>query len=229
LTAIISVILVAIVASVATGVIVANRNATPGSDSVEAGFLRDMKTHHGQAVQMALTTYRRSADPEIVQLTYDMGSTQQSQVGMMMATLDLWDLPQGSTGQQMAWMGDHMAMGGLMPGMATQEQLDLLSSLPTDQADILFLQLMIVHHRGGVDMAQALLDRSDNDDVRGLAEIFLRSQEVEIETMNNMLVARGAAPVEGMTIPTTPAMPDMSGTPAMPGMGATPAAAADQD
>ncbi len=192
-------ILVMAVILASAGTALAFRSDSPDSGSVEAGFLRDMTTHHNQAVEMALIVYRRTADPELVTLSYDLATAQQSQVGMMMATLDLWDLSQTGSDASMTWMGHPTT--GLMPGMATADQIGQLQTLPRDQADVLFLQLMIVHHRAGIDMSNELLDRSGNDDARQFAETFSRTQGVEIDNMNAMLVARGQAPVDGSTVP----------------------------
>ena len=205
-------ILVVAVILASAGTALAFRSDEPDSGSVEAGFLRDMTTHHNQAVEMALIVYRRSADPDLVTLSYDLATAQQAQVGMMMATLDLWDLSQTGSDASMTWMGHPTT--GLMPGMANADQLGQLQTLPPDQADVLFLQLMIVHHRAGIDMSDELLDRSGNDDARQFAETFSRTQGVEIDNMNAMLVARGQAPVDGGTVPGMSGM-DMS-TDAMP-------------
>ena len=212
LSPIAAVILALLIILGSAGAAFAVRGGDPGSGSVEAGFLRDMVTHHNQAVEMALIVYRRTADPEIVVQSYDIATTQQSQVGMMMATLSEWDLSQTGSDAAMTWMGHPTT--GLMPGMATADQIGQLQTLPPEQADILFLQLMIVHHRAGVDMANDLLDRSDNDEARQFASAFARSQEVEIANMNDMLVARGQPPVDGSAFPSMGCMSGMDMTPA---------------
>ena len=199
LTTVVAIVLAAVIVIASAGAVLAYRDRDPDNGSVEAGFLRDMVTHHAQAVEMAMTDYRRTTDPELAVLTYDLATAQQAQIGMMMATLDLWGLPQTGDGPAMGWMG--MPTTGLMPGMATPEQLQLLQTLPPERADILLLQLMIVHHRAGIDMANAVLDRSDNGEVRRLAETFNRTQSAEVDNMNAMLVARGQPTVDGMTLP----------------------------
>ncbi len=201
-----------LVIAVSAGAVMAVRGGDPDGDSAEAGFLRDMVTHHGQAVEMSMIVHRRTAADDMVTMTYDMATTQQSQIGMMIATLDLWGLSQTGSGPVMAWMGHPTT--GLMPGMATPEQIALLRTLPPDEADILLLQLMIVHHLAGVDMANALLERSDDADARRMAERISRSQDVEIANMNAMLVARGETPYDPATAPDgvgTPAHPDHGG------------------
>jgi uncharacterized protein (DUF305 family) len=165
----------------------------PGDDSAEAGFLRDMSVHHAQAVQMALIIRDRTEDEQLKSTATDIVLTQQNQIGMMDGWLTLWDLPHSSSDPAMAWM-DH-PVDGLMPGMATQEQIDSLLTLPVDEAEVLFLQLMIHHHQGGVDMGQGYLDRGDQKDVKAFAENVKFIQTSEIGTMNQMLEARGEKPI----------------------------------
>ena len=165
----------------------------PGGDSAEAGFARDMSTHHGQAVAMALTMRDRTEDLQVFYLCTDIMLTQQNEIGMMTGWLMVWDLNTVGDDKPMAWMG--MPMDGLMPGMATPEQIEQLTTLPVTDAEILFFQLMIRHHQGGIEMAQALLARSDNNLVRGVAQQMIVIQSAEIDTMNQMLEARGQSPI----------------------------------
>lgn len=166
---------------------------TPGDGSPEAGFLRDMNVHHAQAVEMALLIRDRTDDENLNFMTTDMMLTQSTQMGIMQGFLIDWDLNQAGAAAPMAWMGH--PVDGLMPGMATPEQIEQLRTLPVAEAEVLFLQLMIRHHQGGVEMAQAVLDRTDNDQVRLLAERIVVTQDSEVGTMNAMLEARGQAPI----------------------------------
>ena len=92
----------------------------------------------------------------------------------------------------MAWMG--MPTTGLMPGMATPGDINRLRSLKGTQADGLFLSLMIPHHRGGVAMAQAVLERSQRPEVRALAQAMMKAQESEIALMQALLQRKGFPP-----------------------------------
>jgi uncharacterized protein (DUF305 family) len=49
---------------------------------------------------------------------------------------------------------------------------------------------MIEHHRGGVEMAEAVLDRSDRSEVLAVAEAIVAGQTNEIDVMNQMLIER---------------------------------------
>ncbi len=190
--------------------------ATPSDNSAEAGFARDMKTHHAQAVQMALIARDRTTDETLKFLLTDMVLTQQNQIGQMEGWLNVWGLPLGSDQPAMAWMGHSTT--GLMPGMATDAQIAQLSTLPEREMVIQFMTLMIAHHQSAVEMANAILDRTDNEVVRHLAESIIKTQQGEINVMNEYLAEYQAMP----------ASPDASGTPVASPV-ATPAATPASD
>jgi uncharacterized protein (DUF305 family) len=170
----------------------------PGASSIEAGFTRDMMVHHAQAVDMASYLYLHTDDPALRQLAIDIVLTQQAQVGQFQGWLAVWKLPLTSTTPAMSWMG--MPTNGRMPGMATPEQLAQLKTLEGTGADILFLQLMIPHHRSAVEMAEYVLQTTQQSEVRSLAEKIVATQQAEIEYMQTLLVGKGAERVPDMDI-----------------------------
>ncbi|HET8524985.1 MAG TPA: DUF305 domain-containing protein [Thermomicrobiales bacterium] len=170
---------------------------TPGTNSAEAGFARDMSVHHAQAVEMAMIARDRTDDDQLRVVATDILLTQQNQIGRMEGWLTVWDLPMTGGNGQMSWMGHHV--DGLMPGMATQEQVNELQTMPVDKMNIQFLDLMIVHHQAGVEMAQAILDRSDEPVVRDLAQSIIKTQANEIALMEEMLNRLGAPLPAGAT------------------------------
>jgi uncharacterized protein (DUF305 family) len=187
-------------AAVALGIGRDDAPATPTADSVDAGFSRDMATHHLQAVEMANVALERSTDPEVHQLAFDISATQTNQVGRMQGWLSLWGLPP-SGGDPMAWMGadaghaHDMGPGGLMPGMATEEELAELRGLSGTAFDVRFLQLMIRHHQGGREMAEYTAGHATVPAVANLARSIAETQTAETTTMTGMLTARGGIPL----------------------------------
>lgn len=168
---------------------------SPSTTSAEAGYARDMQTHHDQGVEMAMTIRDRTDDEAVRSLAYDIATTQAHQSGQLYGWLTQWNLPQA--GVPMAWMaGEHGHEGGAdgaaMPGMATPADLEELRAAGGDDAERLFLTLMIAHHRGAVEMSQALLERSDNATARTFAENVVTSQRAETQLMERMLAERFA-------------------------------------
>lgn len=161
----------------------------PGKDSVEVGFARDMITHHAQAVDLATLVRDRTEDPDMRLIALDMILTQQAQIGQMQGWLNVWGHPLASTTPAMTWMG--MPTSGLMPGMAAPEQINQLRGLKGTEADGLFLQLMIAHHRSAVEMGSSILKSSKNPVVLALAQSIVASQASEISMMEEMLMKKG--------------------------------------
>lgn len=167
------------------GVVAVEGGRPPTDTSLEAGFARDMMVHHDQAVTMAMLIRDRTEDPVLRSVATDMVLTQQNQIGQMFGWLNVWGLPATGTQSAMDWMGHPTT--GLMPGMATPEQIGELASLTGTEADIAFLKLMILHHQAAIPMAQFALDHSDVPAVRDLARQILAAQEIEIANMQTML------------------------------------------
>ncbi|MGA5312600.1 DUF305 domain-containing protein [Streptomyces pseudogriseolus] len=169
----------------------------PAADSADAGFARDMAVHHQQAVEMSYVVRDRTDDEEVRRLAYDIAQTQANQRGMLLGWLDLWELPKVSAGPPMSWMGmGDMATGedgALMPGMATDAEMARLGRLNGRQAEVFYLQLMTVHHRGGVHMAEGCVRACEVEAGRRLARGMVEGQQSEIRLMADMLRARGAA------------------------------------
>jgi uncharacterized protein (DUF305 family) len=204
LLAVIAVGLVALGGGLAVGLGI-GRTDPPASDSVDAGFARDMSTHHQQAVEMANLALARTDDPEVRQLAFDISATQTNQVGRMQGWLSLWGLPR-TDGEVMAWMAgrmdgamDHAGHGAedaaLMPGMATEAELAELRQLSGTPFDVRFLQLMARHHQGGREMAEYARDHATVPAVRRLAESIAETQAAETTTIVTMLEERGGTPL----------------------------------
>lgn len=84
--------------------------------------------------------------------------------------------------------------GALMPGMATRTELDRLRKADGKQAEILYLQLMTDHHKGGVAMARGCAGLCTVKAERRLAKGMVEAQRSELDAMAQMLAARGAEP-----------------------------------
>jgi uncharacterized protein (DUF305 family) len=165
--------------------------ATPETSSAEAGFARDMQVHHTQGVELAMIVRDRTDDADMRRMAYDMATTQGHQAGQLYGWLSVWGLSQLGRQPPMAWMGHAgHGMNALMPGMATPAQVAELSAASGVEAERIFLTLMIAHHRGALEMSQAVLDRSKEPVVLAFARAVLASQQSEIDLMTMMLKER---------------------------------------
>ena len=177
----------------------------PGADSAEAGFSRDMQVHHAQAIQMAMEIYQKTADDELRILAYDIATGQAGQRGEMYDWLVQWGLSQ-SGGPMMQWMdaspagsGHAMPDGAAMTeeeariamGMASAEEISALEGATGQQADCLFLGLLIRHHEGAIPMAEALIELGSDSRALTVAENIKNGQTAEIDAMKSMRARMG--------------------------------------
>ncbi|MGW8887072.1 DUF305 domain-containing protein [Streptomyces sp. NPDC055749] len=192
-------------------------HSAPSARSADAGFARDMAVHHQQAVEMSFIVRDRTRDEDVRRLAYDIANTQANQRGMLLGWLELWELPKTSPDGQppMHWMAEgHSGHGGhdmggtagadgsgftardgaFMPGMATRTELDRLRAADGKQAEILYLQLMTDHHKGGVDMARGCAELCTVKVEKRLAQGMVDAQRSELDLMDGMLKDRGAKP-----------------------------------
>ncbi|WP_025134518.1 DUF305 domain-containing protein [Leucobacter sp. PH1c] len=203
--------LVLVASALMIGRVTATPDPVPSTRSAEAGFARDMQTHHDQAVEMSIMVRDRTDDEAVRLLAYDILTSQARQSGQMYGWLAVWGLPPAAPEPAMTWMhrpipGEGGAHAGheaeaevdpavvpaTMPGMATREQLAELGSLSGRAAERRFLELMIAHHEGGVDMAEAVVARSSLPVVTDLARSMVAAQRSEIQLMQDMLAEREA-------------------------------------
>jgi len=173
------------------------RPGTPGDDSADAGFARDMSTHHAQAVEMGMIAFQKASLPEVRTLGGDIALTQKGQIGVMSTWLKDWGLDVNTTRPPMSWMPNGQAelVNNLMPGMATREEVAKLNSATGKQVDILFCQYMLRHHLGGIHMVDDVLAQNPRPEVRDLAQTMKQNQTAEVSVLRTLLTQLGAQPL----------------------------------
>lgn len=143
-------------------------------------FAQMMVPHHEQALEMSRIVLAEKGVPEDVQtLAQQIEAAQAPEITRMQDMLAAWGV---TDAQHM----DHSGHGG-MEGMLTEEQLQALRDAEGPEAARLFLEGMIEHHQGAVDMAKTQLDDGQNPQARALAEDVIAAQEREIAQMEDML------------------------------------------
>lgn len=184
-------------------------DSMPAADSVDVGFAQDMSVHHNQAIDMSSIALTNASDPLVRNLAFDMLTSQQNQVGQMQGWLALWDrAPVGADGY-MGWMsaddhGHSMSMSAdtaesgsvaAMPGMASTEELAALRQATGPDVDVMFLQLMLRHHQGGLSMMEYAADHAETPALVRLAQSMISTQQSEATLMTQMLAEKGAEPL----------------------------------
>jgi len=166
----------------------------PAIDPIDSGFARSMLLHHAQAIQMSMMM-RDAASPEIQALAQSIIMKQTREMGVMEGWLTAWNEPVMLDGPPMAWVENatnvrHLddqlyqaqckADGGAMAGVATPEQLEELKNATGTEKEIIFLELMLAHHRAAIPMAWFANRNGESSLVKALASSMIREQGMEI-------------------------------------------------
>jgi uncharacterized protein (DUF305 family) len=168
--------------------------AASTANPADVKFVTGMIHHHAQAILMAGWAESHKARPDVLVLCERIVNAQQDEIKLMQYWLREHGqpVPDGKyayhPGMQMEGMdmGDHK----MMPGMLTQEQLEALDKARGPEFDRLFLEGMIGHHQGALDMVNELLaspGAAQDDVIYKMSSDVYADQSTEIERMGKML------------------------------------------
>lgn len=158
-------------------------DAQPGQaphNADDITFARDMMPHHKQALELVDLARDRSSDPALLELASSIAAAQGPEMDQLSGMLRSW-------GQDPEAGMDHEGHGMAMPGMVDDATMQRLESLRGREFDTLWLESMISHHQGAVEMAKAEVANGDNPQAKELAQHIIEAQEAEIAQMKQML------------------------------------------
>ena len=159
-------------------------------------FAQMMIPHHQQAIMMSEHELAVGADPAVKDLAGKIKQAQGPEIQTMQGWLGVWQAPAmpGGTpgGMPPGGMMGHEGHGGQQMqghggGMMTPQQMGEFQQARGQQADHLFLQMMIQHHQGAVDMARSQQQQGQAPEAKQLATSIVDSQQAEIAQMQHML------------------------------------------
>ncbi|MEJ6490800.1 DUF305 domain-containing protein [Leucobacter sp. USCH14] len=148
-------------------------------NDADVSFAMGMMMHHQQAIEMSDTLLAKDdVDAEVTGLAEDIKAAQTPEIETMNQWLEAW--------------GQDTDMGGMdhSDGMMSEEDMTALEEADGETASTLFLEQMIVHHEGALDMAQTELREGENPDALALAQKIVDDQKAEIAQMEDMLTQR---------------------------------------
>jgi len=173
----------------AAGYALFTRDDSPGAGSGDVGFLQDMRLHHDNAVAMALIYVEQPAEGQDAALRTIAGEIllgQQIENGVIVQLLRNYHQAEANqSGVTMAWMGTPTP-AAKMPGIVDDDALRALQAARGKDADLIFTQLMIGHHQGGLHMADFAASQAHERDVRALASTMAHSQRDEIAELQRI-------------------------------------------
>jgi uncharacterized protein (DUF305 family) len=144
-------------------------------DAAAVMFAQMMIPHHEQAVALSNIALEISDNPEVRDLATRIKSAQAPEIDQMKTWIDSVGLP------DMNHMMD-------MPGFVDDAQFAAIKELAGNSFDLLFLELMIAHHQGAIEMVSDIANNKTAE-VKALGEEIVASQTAEIAEMQALLGA----------------------------------------
>lgn len=167
----------------------ASATAAEGENNdADVMFAQMMIPHHAQAIEMSdMIMAKDDVDQEVLDLAAQIKDAQGPEIAQMTGWLEGW-------GAEVPEMG--MGMGGVdmgsgsRGGMMSEEDMQALEDAEGAQAATLFLEQMVQHHTGAIEMAQAQVENGQNSEAIELAESIIDSQQEEIMVMEDLLATQ---------------------------------------
>lgn len=150
---------------------------TGDANDADAMFASMMIVHHDQAVEMSdIVLAKDDVDPRVSDLAERIKAAQGPEIEQLQGWLDDWGVDADDAGEM-----DHG------DGMMSDDDLAALEAAPGPDASKLFLEQMILHHEGAVEMAEAQIADGENADAVALAQDIVDAQTAEISEMKDIL------------------------------------------
>ncbi len=158
---------------------------TTEHNAADVEFTQMMIVHHEGALEMAELAVDRASTDDIRALAERIAAAQGPEIELMSGWLQTWD-------EELPAEAEHGGMdhGGMdMDGMDQDEAMATLADLEGVEFDRKFLELMVAHHRGAIEMAQTQIAEGADPDALALARTIRDDQNVEVTEMENLLRA----------------------------------------
>ena len=153
-------------------------------NDADVAFATEMIPHHADALVMVDMTQGRDLSPELAQLTEDIRAAQAPEIERMVDWLTAWKIEVPETSRDHVNSHDMGDMGDM--GMDADD-MSMLEAADSTAFETMWLEMMIDHHEGAIEMAEEEKANGLFPDARALAESIETSQTAEIELMEEML------------------------------------------
>jgi uncharacterized protein (DUF305 family) len=155
-------------------------------NDADVTFAQGMIPHHEQAVEMAQMATEQAAGVEVKSLAEEIEAAQGPEIEQLKEWLQAWgeDTPSESMGHDDMGHGDESSS---MAGMMTEEDMAMLSEVSGAEFDRMWLQMMIQHHEGAVQMAETEVTDGEHAGAVEMANRIIETQEAEISQMEKLL------------------------------------------
>ena len=169
----------------------AGQQVSADHNEADIAFAQGMIPHHRQAVDMANLAADRAESDQVKQLATAIQQAQGPEIQQLQGFLAAWGAPESGGMPNMSQEHNMpgMEQNGMsgMSGMMSDQQMQQLEQASGVEFDRMWLQMMIAHHEGAVQMAQTELRDGRNPEAKALAQTIIDAQQSEITQMQEML------------------------------------------
>jgi len=156
--------------------------ASSGFNDADVMFARMMIPHHEQAIEMADIALdpTSGASQEVKDMATQIKGAQDPEIAQMTQLLKSW-------GKSLEMDSGGMDHSSMMDGMLSTEEMAAFATLSGTKFDVAWIEGMIAHHEGAIDMADGVVSDGKNADITQLGNAIISGQKAEIETLKNLL------------------------------------------
>ena len=157
-------------------------------NQADVDFATDMILHHSQALTMVdIAAPREDLSPQLAALLEEIRTAQTQEAEQMTDWLEEWGQPVPNNPRSHGGMEHGEEGDAEMPGMMSEDQMAELEDTSGDAFEQRWLQMMIEHHEGAIEMAETEASDGEFPDTVDLAEDIASAQAAEIDRMEKLL------------------------------------------
>lgn len=135
----------------------------------EKVFIQEMIPHHQEAIDTSKVVLAQTQDSELKKFAQDVIDAQTREVTQMKGWLKSW------------FNEEYVTNSNYMPMMGD------LSKFEGKALDKMYVEGMIRHHQGAIDMARKVLILNPRPEVKNMADDIISAQQTEVDTLQQWL------------------------------------------
>lgn len=138
----------------------------PAADSqYDLQFLDSMTMHHQHGVEMAKMAQEKASHAELKAFAQKTVDEHQKEIDQMKRWRDQW------------YAGKPEAVNKNLPGMSHNMDMGKLQAASGHEFDMMFLDMMIPHHQGAIDMSRDALKKASHQEIKTFARQIISKQQ----------------------------------------------------
>lgn len=145
--------------------------SAPATAPYDLQFIDTMSKHHQMAVDMTEMGQQKFQHQELKNVGKKIIDDQTKEIAQLRQWRDQW------------YPGAPAAENMEMPGMSMNMDMSHMQSMSGAALDLMFIDMMIPHHQGALDMGRDALAKAEHPELKAFAQKVIDAQTMEIDQM----------------------------------------------